>query len=150
MKIFLSSLCAVVLSFLIPGCEPRTSVSIESIPDETVGFLTLDDAGEIQHENGSFQKLVNRSDQKLVVVDCWAAWCGPCRMLAPHLDAIKKKWGDRIEIVKVDVDASAKVAGALGVSSIPDVRIFRNGKQISDFVGLWPREEIESLLKSLE
>ncbi len=109
-------------------------------------------SGEITTEEGSFSKLVQRDDQKLVLVDFWAEWCGPCRMLAPSLKQLKKDWGDRLEVVKIDVDSKdcQKLVAYFEINSIPDVRIFRAGSQVSDFTGVMPRQEIESLLKSLE
>ena len=140
------------LGFCVTGCGAgsRNGVPVAGCPDGAVEYLVVSDAGEVEHKEGKFLDLVNRSDQKLVMVDCWATWCGPCRKLAPELDAIRKAWGDRIEVVKVDVDQSPEIARHLGVSSIPDVRIFRSGIQVESFTGYMPRQEIESLLKSLQ
>jgi thioredoxin 1 len=136
----------------VAGCGqgPRSGVPITGCPDGVVEYLSVSESGEIEHKEGQFLELVNRQDQKLVIVDLWANWCGPCRMLAPHLSKIKKTWGDKVEVVKVDVDESRAIAVHLGASSIPDVRIYRNGTQVSDFVGVMPYADIESLLKSLE
>ncbi len=143
-----------VAVFLASGCgAPRVVKSIADAPDGTVERLVLDPAsGEITTEEGSFSKLVQRDDQKLVLVDFWAEWCGPCRMLAPSLKQLKKDWGDRLEVVKIDVDSKdcQQLVAYFEINSIPDVRIFRAGSQVSDFTGVMPRQEIESLLKSLE
>ena len=141
---------AVLVSAAGCGRGPRAGVPIAGCPDGTVEYLSLSESGEIEHKEGQFLELVNRKDQKLVIVDLWASWCGPCRMLAPHLSKIKKTWGDKVEVVKVDVDKSRAIAMHLDASSIPDVRIYRNGTQVSDFVGVMPYADIESLLKSLE
>jgi len=140
------------LTLMVIGCHHPSMVgtTVKGAPDEAVEVLQIGDDGAIQHAQGRFLELVDRTDQKLVVVDFWATWCGPCRLLGPHLEAIKQKWGDDLEVVKVDVDQATAVASHLNVSSIPDVRIYRNGKQVGDFVGLMPREEIEALLKSLQ
>ena len=132
------------------GRGPRSGAPITGCPDGTVEYLSVSETGEIEHKEGKFLELVDRKDQKLVIVDLWATWCGPCRMLAPHLSKIKKTWGDKVEVVKVDVDSSRDIAMHLGASSIPDVRIYRHGTQVSDFVGVMPYADIESLLKSLE
>ena len=71
-------------------------------------------------------------------------------MAAPSLDRIKKSWGDKLEIIKVDGDSNPEIAEYMGVTGYPDVRIFRNGKQVGDFVGAVPQADIESLLKSLQ
>ena len=144
--------CIAVFASLIAGCQegPTTGAPIAGCPDGTVEYLTVSDSGRIEHSEGGFLELVDRKDQTLIVVDFWATWCGPCRMLAPHLEAIKKDWGDKIEVVKVDVDKNQAISGHLGINSIPDVRIFRGGTQVADFVGAMPRAEIESLLKSVQ
>ena len=146
-----------VLPFLltgIVGCGggPTNGRPIAGCPDGSVDVLTVNSDGGIEHRSSSFLAEVQRTDQKLVLVDFWATWCGPCKMLAPRLESIKKEWGDDIEIVKVDVDASGndQVAGFVGASAIPDVRIFRGGVQVGSFVGLMPTAEINSLLKSLQ
>jgi thioredoxin 1 len=146
----LGTLCC--LSLIAAGCQQpsRVGTTVKGAPDEVVEVLRISDDGAVVHREGRFLELVDRSDQKLVVVDFWATWCGPCRLLGPHLEGIKQKWGDDLEVVKVDVDKATAVASHLNVSSIPDVRIYRNGKQVGDFVGLMPREEIEALLKSLQ
>lgn len=145
-------LLMVVFAGLCFGCNegPRAGIPIAGCPDEKVEFLKVSESGDIEHAEGMFMELVNRDDQKLVLVDFWASWCGPCRTLSPHLEAIKKAWGDKIEIVKVDVDQSSAISGHLQITAIPDVRIFRKGTQVGDFVGAMPRADIESLLKSLE
>lgn len=145
--------CLVVFGALLVGCQdgPTSGAPVAGCPDGTVEYLTVADSGRIGHTDGAFLELVDRKDQKLVVVDFWAPWCGPCLELAPRLEEIKKDWGDRIEVVKVNVDKNKPIARHLRVKGIPDVRIFRGGTQVADFVGSqMTREEIESLLKSLQ
>ena len=141
----------VTITSVIPGCVdgPSTGQPITGTPDGMVDRLVVSE-GVVMHESGKFLELVDRKDQKLVLVDFWADWCGPCKALAPSLEKIKKKWGDNLEVVKVDVDQNGPIVKHLEVSSIPDVRIYRNGVQVGGFVGLAPREEIESILKSLK
>lgn len=140
-----------VLGSMIPGCleGPSSGKAVTGTPDGTVDRLIIKD-DEIVHESGKFLELVDRKDQTLVLVDFWAEWCGPCQALGPSLEKIKKKWGDQLEVVKVDVDQNGPISDHLGISGIPDVRIYRNGVQVGGFVGLAPREEIESILKSLK
>lgn len=145
-------LCSLLsLAIGLPGCGegPSAGKAVKGTPDGPVERLIVKD-GIIVHESGSFLDLVDRSDQTLVLVDFWASWCGPCKALAPSLEAIKKKWGDNLEVVKVDVDQNNAISQHLQINSIPDVRIYRNGVQVGGFVGLAPREEIESILKSLK
>lgn len=144
--------CALLLAALCQGCHhgPRNGKPIVGAPDGNVELLTLNAEGVIEHTEGSFLELVQRTDQKLIVVDFWATWCGPCRKLGPTLEKIKAKWGDNIEVVKVDVDECPEISQYLDVTSIPDVRIYRGGTQVGDFVGNMPFAEIDSLLKSLK
>ncbi len=146
------SVAVVFAALLVLGCEegPRAGRSINGAPDGVVEYLKVSESGEVEHQEGQFLALVQRNDQRLVLVDFGATWCGPCRMLAPNLSKIKKSWGDDVEVVTVDVDKSRELAAHLGVSSVPDVRIFRNGTQVGGFVGAIPREDIESMLKSLK
>ncbi len=143
--------CMLSLAFCLPGCDegPSAGKAVKGTPDGPVERLIVKD-GAIVHEAGQFLELVDRSDQTLVLVDFWASWCGPCKALAPSLEAIKKKWGDNLEVVKVDVDQNNAISQHLQINSIPDVRIYRNGVQVGGFVGLAPRQEIESILKSLK
>ncbi|MFN9717131.1 MAG: thioredoxin family protein [Planctomycetota bacterium] len=150
LNVFLPTL--LILSATAIGCGHRVVKNMTDAPDGIVERLVITDAGELTSEEGRFLELVRRKDQKLVLVDFWADWCGPCKMLAPSLKQLKKDWGDRLEVVKVNVDSEdcQQLAQFFEISSIPDVRIFRAGSQVSDFTGVMPRQEIESLLKSLE
>ena len=85
-----------------------------------------------------------------MVIKFEASWCGPCKALAPILEDIKRERGDDIEVVKVDVDANPEIARFLNAEAIPDVRIYQGGVQVYDFVGLMPKAEIDSILKSLK
>lgn len=150
---FARTLVILLLSLaLTAGCGqgPRAGTPIANCPDDQVEFLAVNKSGDIEHTDGQFLKLVKRDDQKLVIVDFWATWCGPCRMLSPNLEKIKKSWGDKIEVVKVDVDKCPTLARFFDVRSIPDVRVYRHGTQVADFMGVMPRAEIEALLKSLQ
>lgn len=79
--------------------------------------------------------VVERSHELPVVVDFWAAWCGPCRMLGPAIEREVAKREGRLELVKVDVDAEQTLAARYGIQSIPTVAVFRNGEPVSGFVG---------------
>ena len=93
--------------------------------------------------DATFQSdVVERSRELPVVVDFWAAWCGPCRMLGPALDAEAGKRDDRLELVKLDVDAEPEIAARYGIRSIPTVAVFRDGEPVTGFVGALPAKAI--------
>ena len=82
-----------------------------------------------------------------VLVDFWATWCGPCRMLAPLIEEIANEYAGKVKVGKVNVDDERELALEYGVSSIPTVMVFQNGEVKETSVGYRPKEEIEQLLK---
>lgn len=83
-----------------------------------------------------------------VVVDFWAEWCGPCRMIAPALDEIATAMGDKVKIVKLNVDENPAVASKYGVMSIPTLMIFKNGEMASRQVGAAPKAKLQQWITS--
>jgi thioredoxin 1 len=78
-----------------------------------------------------------------VVVDFWAEWCGPCRMIAPALEEISASLGEKVKIVKLNVDENPAVAAKYGIMSIPTLMIFKNGEMASRQVGAAPKQKLE-------
>jgi thioredoxin len=96
-------------------------------------------------DEATFQQEV--IDSKVpVVVDFWAAWCGPCRAIAPEIEALAAQYGSAIKVVKVDVDANQAVAGRYGIRGIPTIGLFEGGKLTKQAVGARPRHAIEAEL----
>jgi putative thioredoxin len=93
--------------------------------------------------------VVERSRTVPVVVDFWAEWCGPCLQLGPVLEAAVGATEGAVELVKVDVDANPRVSLTHRVQSIPAVKAFRDGRVVDEFVGVQPREAVESFLRGL-
>lgn len=96
----------------------------------------------INHE--SFEKIIAQ-DGKTVLVDFWATWCGPCRMIAPVLEEVAKERPD-VTVCKVDVDEERELALEYGVSSIPTLLVFRDGKVVNQSIGAIPKERILAML----
>ena len=101
---------------------------------------------EITLTRSNFQAEVLESD-KPVLVDFWATWCGPCRMVAPIVAQIAEEQEGVVKVGKVNVDEEPGLAGQFGISSIPTLMVFKNGQLVNTAVGVRPKEQIEALLK---
>ena len=84
--------------------------------------------------------------QGTVLIDFWADWCGPCRMLSPIVDEVAEQHSD-VKVGKIDIDAQPELANQYGVMSIPTLLVFKNGQKVGESVGLIPKENVEALLK---
>ncbi|HIT57392.1 MAG TPA: thioredoxin [Candidatus Galloscillospira stercoripullorum] len=98
----------------------------------------------IHFSEEGFDKAVSAGG--LVMVDFWASWCGPCRMLAPVIDALAEKYEGKAIVGKVDVDAESALARRFGVMSIPTVIFFQNGAEVERKVGVMPQQAYADVL----
>ena len=96
--------------------------------------------------NTTFQELLQ--DTKLVVVDFWATWCGPCRMLSPILDEVEEEMSDKISVVKVNVDDADQIAMQYRIMSIPTLLFFKNGQIVDKTVGAMPKNQLIDKINS--
>lgn len=96
----------------------------------------------------SFQSEVIESSVP-VLVDFWATWCGPCRVVAPIVDELAEEYDGRVKVGKVDVDSEQKIAADFGIRSIPTLLIFKDGKQADQIVGAVPKNDLVKKLESV-
>ena len=101
---------------------------------------------EITLTKQNFQTEVLESD-KPVLVDFWATWCGPCRMVAPHVAQIADEYEGTLKVGKVNVDEEPELAMQFRVDSIPTVMLFKEGRLVNTTVGFRPKEQITAMLR---
>ncbi len=102
----------------------------------------------LELNDNNFQTEVLQSD-KPALVDFWAAWCGPCRMIAPSIEELAREYKDKAVIGKVDVDVNMQVSADFGIRNIPTLLFFKGGKVVDKIVGVVAKDEIENKLKAL-
>lgn len=97
--------------------------------------------------NSQFYSKIRTSD-KLVVIDFFANWCGPCKMLTPIFESLSKEMSDKVDFAKIDIDRSLEVAQQYKVVSVPTIILFKNGKELQRIVGFVPKEQIKTKIKA--
>ncbi len=103
------------------------------------------EAGPIRLDDDSFDAEVGKPG--VLLVDLWAAWCGPCIRMGPVVEAIARDYLGRIRVAKLNVDESPYIAARFGVTSIPTFLVFRDGELVEGIIGAMPRETLESRLE---
>lgn len=94
------------------------------------------------------QNFSEETSKGLVLADFWATWCGPCKMIAPVLEEIDAEMGDKVKIVKLDVDENQETAAKYGVMSIPTLIFFKDGEIVDKVIGYRPKESLEEVINS--
>ncbi len=105
-------------------------------------------ASEHLHEftDDNWQKEVLSSDQP-VLVDFWAPWCGPCRAIAPHVEALAAEYEGKIRVGKINIDDHQQAPRQYGVRSIPTLLLFKGGKVVDQIIGAAPKEKLEAMIQ---
>lgn len=101
----------------------------------------------VEIEEARFSEAVLKAEMP-VLVDFWAPWCGPCRMVAPVVEELAEEYDGKVSFVKVNVDDNPKVASQYGVMSIPTLILFKEGQPVNNIVGFRPKAELKKNLES--
>ncbi len=102
----------------------------------------------VEVTDANFEEIVLKSD-KPVLVDFWAEWCGPCRMVGPIVDQLADEYGDKVVVTKVDVDSSPGTSAKFGIRNIPTILFFKNGEVVDKQVGAVPKTALAKKLDAL-
>jgi thioredoxin len=113
----------------------------------TSGAPGADTGKPLTVTDATFEREVLRAGSRPVVLDCWAPWCGPCRMVAPILDQLAAESGGRYLIAKLNVDENPQTAARFGIQSIPTLLIFKNGTLADRMIGVQSKQAIAARLK---
>lgn len=135
----LAACAALALAFLAPSFSANSALAAADLQSE------------VKHVNGSNFKTEVEESKVPVIVDFYATWCGPCKLLRPNLEQIAREYGGKVKVVKVDVDTSPDLAKQYGVSRYPTLITFKDGKRQETLIGYRSveqlRENCEKLLK---
>ena len=132
-----------------PAAPPADGDAAGDQPSEA-GGLHGHTAAVVDATDATFQKdVLERSYEVPVIVDCWAPWCGPCRVLGPILEKLAYERDGQVQLVKVNTDENPQVAGALQVQGIPAVFAFAGGAVVNQFVGALPEEQVRQFFDAL-
>lgn len=89
-----------------------------------------------------------KQSEKLTLVDFWAEWCGPCKMIAPTIDELAEQYNDQLKVCKMDVDSNQRTAQEYAVRSIPSLLFFKGGEVIETVVGAVPKQRLEEVIEA--
>src|SRR5438128_8010642 len=113
-----------------------------------IGAASADGRPQVVTDDSFVREVVNASNALPVLVDCWAEWCGPCRMIAPVLDQLAAESNGRYLVAKLNVDENPRTAAQFNIRSIPTMLIFRDGALVDRLVGAQPKQAIAARLRS--
>lgn len=134
-----------------PACGANNRVTADSEKQAICGRcknpLPAFSGTPLHITDANFAETVEQATQP-VLIDFWAAWCGPCRMIAPSIDALAKEFAGKAVVGKLNVDENQRTAARFGVQSIPTLLIVKNGREVERLVGAQPKDAIARRLQS--
>ena len=136
-----------------PSCGAKNRVPVDRIPEGPrcgrckTPLPSGSAAAPVTITDANFSQVI--SDSRPVLVDCWAPWRGPCRMIGPIIEDLARKYSGKAVIGKLNVDENPNVSQQFGIRSIPTILLFKNGRVADTIVGAAPKEQIEARLKAL-
>lgn len=130
------------------GANNRVSTIAEkqAVCGRCKNFLPAFSAQPLIVTDANFDEIVGKSNQP-ILLDFWAAWCGPCRMIAPIIDSLAKEFAGKAVIGKLNVDENQQTAARFGVQSIPTLLVLKNGHEVDRIIGAQPKEAIARKLQ---
>jgi thioredoxin 1 len=103
---------------------------------------------QVVTDNSFQQSVIEASKEKPVLVDFWATWCGPCKMLSPLVEQLATEQSEKLNVAKIDVDDNEEVSRKYGILSIPTLILFKDGEPVKQMVGYMPKDRILSQIES--
>ena len=104
-------------------------------------------ASNVVTDNTFQEKVIEASKEKPVLVDFWATWCGPCKMLSPLVEELAGEKAEQLNVAKIDVDENQAVSSQFGIMSIPTLILFKDGKPVKQLVGYMPKARLLSQIE---
>jgi thioredoxin 1 len=103
--------------------------------------------GIMEATSGNWESEV-LGEQGLVMIDFWAAWCGPCRMISPTVEELAKEYSGRVKVMKLNTDENSEIASRYKIMGIPTIMFFKNGDKLDQIVGVVPKQQLKAKLDS--
>ncbi len=135
------------LTAMLTGCEPTTEMGSASQAEQNAA-TAVGEHHTVELTTANFETLVLNSEQP-VLVDFWAAWCGPCRLISPMVEALAKEYDDRFVVGKVNVDQHGAIAAQYEIASIPTLLYFKNGQVVKKTVGVVSEDTLRSQMEEV-